>query len=62
MKPTLNALIARARGIRMTPEQAAAQRRSFVYGNCNIDNARVTREMVDEADGNVIAAMPGVPG
>ena len=44
----LEKLIAATRNIVMTPEQAEEQRRSFAYGNCRIENARVTREMVDE--------------
>jgi hypothetical protein len=46
----IGALLMKAREIRMTPEQEADQRRSFVHGNCAIDNPLVTREMVDEAD------------
>jgi hypothetical protein len=34
----------------MTPEQEAAQRRSFAYGNCKLENDRITREMIAEAD------------
>ena len=49
MKP-LDELIAATREIEMTPEQQAVQRRSFAFGNCNIENPMVTREMVDEAD------------
>lgn len=48
-KPTLDELIARARTIKMTPEQEAEQRISFVYGNCAIENDEVTREMVEQA-------------
>ena len=28
----------------------AKQKRSFVYGNCNISNENVTREMVEKLD------------
>jgi len=45
----LNELIERARGVRMTSEQQERQRRSFVFGNTNIENERITRKMVDEA-------------
>ena len=48
--PTLEELIELTRHIKMTPEQQAAQRRSFVYGNCRIENDLITREMVAEAD------------
>ena len=47
---TLTEMIESAKNITMTPEQAAEQRRSFVYGNCKIENDDITREIVDEAD------------
>lgn len=34
----------------MTDEEIAEQRRSFVYGNVNLSNPAVTRELVDEVD------------
>ena len=46
---TLDELIEAARKITMTPEQAEAQRRSFAYGNTQIENELITREMIDEA-------------
>lgn len=56
---TLEELIEAARSIKMTPQQAAEQRRSFVYGNCKIENDLITREMVDEADERIHG--PGQP-
>lgn len=53
---TLEQLIEWARGYTMTPEEEAAQRRSFAYGNCKIENDLITREMVDEADRRIAAA------
>jgi hypothetical protein len=50
MGQDLEELIERARKIEMTPSQEAAQRRSFAYGNTHIENERITREMVAEAD------------
>jgi RNA-splicing ligase RtcB len=47
--PTLDELIEATRKIAMTPEQAEEQRRSFAYGNTAIENALITREMIDEA-------------
>ena len=60
---TLDELIERARDIPMSPahvagscrrpmspEQPRAQRRSFAYGNCNIDNPYVTRTVIARAD------------
>ena len=49
MPTKLEELIAAARQAEMTPEQQEKQRRSFVYGNTNIENDRVTRAVVDEA-------------
>jgi len=42
-------LLEHARRVEMTPEHKEAQRRSFAFGNANIENEAVTREMVDEA-------------
>ena len=50
MKQKLDELVERARKIEMTPSQEAAQRQSFAYGNTQIENDRITREMVAEAD------------
>ena len=44
----LQSLLAQAKNYKMTPEEQEAQRRSFVYGNCAIDNPKVTRELVNE--------------
>jgi hypothetical protein len=41
----------------MSEADRAAQRRSFVYGNCNIDNPKVTREVVEEAE-RAVDAVP----
>lgn len=49
MSDHLNELIQAARGIKMTPQQEEAQRRSFAFGNTNIENDRITRETVDQA-------------
>ena len=53
MTDALETLIAKAQKIKMTDDQAREQRRSFVYGNTHIENARITREMVAEADERV---------
>ena len=39
----------------MTPEQLREQRRSFAYGNTNIENDRITREMVASLDERIEA-------
>jgi len=46
----LEQLVERARKIEMTPDQVTAQRQSFAYGNTHIENNRITRQMVIEAD------------
>jgi hypothetical protein len=48
MADKLTILIERARSVQMSPSQAEEQRRSFAYGNTKIENARITRKMVDE--------------
>jgi len=50
MTKELQELVERARHVEMTPDQLAAQRQSFAYGNTHIENDRITREMVAEAD------------
>ena len=49
MSEELDGLIEMARTIRMTPEQAERQRRSFAYGNVKIENDSITRETIDRA-------------
>ena len=53
MTDGLEALIAKAQKVRMTDGQMRDQRLSFVYGNTHIENTRITREMVAEADAKV---------
>ncbi|HJX53451.1 MAG TPA: hypothetical protein VJ801_11860 [Polyangia bacterium] len=48
-KINLERLIAASRPKIMTPEEKELQRRSFAYGNANIENERVTRETIDSA-------------
>lgn len=50
MTKKLEELVIRARTITMTPAQLREQRQSFAYGNTRIENERITREMVAEAD------------
>lgn len=45
----LQVLIEATRGVEMTFAEREAQRRSFVYGNTQIENERITREIVDRA-------------
>jgi hypothetical protein len=50
MTKHLEELVIRARKIIMTSAQLREQRQSFAYGNTHIENERITREMVAEAD------------
>jgi hypothetical protein len=49
-KNNLEELVIRARKITMTTAQIREQRQSFAYGNTHIENERITREMIAEAD------------
>jgi hypothetical protein len=44
----LNSLLSQARQVHMSPADKEAQRRSFAFGNANIENARVTRDTVNK--------------
>ena len=55
MGKELEELVNRARTIEMTPDQLREQRRSFVFGNTNIENERITREMVAEINSRLEA-------
>jgi hypothetical protein len=48
MTDELEKLLEAARYRPLTPSEQEQQRRSFAYGNANIENARVTRETIDE--------------
>ncbi len=50
MGNALSDLLEKAKSIKMTPRQIQEQRVSFVYGNTNIENSRITKEMVEEID------------
>jgi hypothetical protein len=41
-------LLEKSKRVKMTPLEVEEQRRSFAYGNTNIENERVTRDVVDE--------------
>ena len=44
----LQVLLEQAKSVEMTPTEAEQQRRSFAYGNANIENPDVTRELIDK--------------
>jgi hypothetical protein len=49
MTDNLKELLEKAKSVKVSPEQKEEQRRSFAYGNTNIENPRITRETVDQA-------------
>jgi Fic family protein len=44
----LQELLDAAKNVQVSSEQKEEQRRSFAFGNANIENSRVTRETVDK--------------
>ena len=48
MPTSLDQRIAAARIREFAPDEREAQRRSFAFGNTNIENPRITRETIDE--------------
>lgn len=50
MTDDLKELIERARQIEMSPAELGEQRRSFAYGNTQIENELITREMIASLD------------
>lgn len=50
MTKDLDELVKLARDIEMSPGQLREQRQSFVFGNTNIENDLVTRELVADVD------------
>ncbi len=48
MTDNLKELVEKAKRVEASPEQKEEQRRSFAYGNTNIENPRITRQTVDQ--------------
>lgn len=48
MSDELEMLLEAAKYRPLTQAEKEEQRRSFAFGNANIENSRVTREMIDE--------------
>lgn len=59
MTEELDRLIESARNRPFPPAEREAQRRSFAYGSCKIDNDLITWEMVVEADERIKAELSG---
>lgn len=53
-RPELTALLERARHHKMTPEEKAAQRRSWVVGEMMLEHPEMTREEADAIYNRVI--------
>jgi hypothetical protein len=48
MSEELQKLIEATKSYKISIGEREAQRRSFAYGNTNIENSRITRQMIDE--------------
>jgi hypothetical protein len=48
MQESLQKLLTAARAVKPSADQNEEQRRSFAYGNTNIENPRITRETVEK--------------
>ena len=59
MSKKLAKLIEEMRDVEMTEDEKEEQRRSFAHGNANIENERVTREVVDKAAEQIRAETDG---
>ncbi len=46
--PELDYLLEKTKGVEMSASELEQQRRSFAYGNTNIENERITRRVIDE--------------
>ena len=44
----LDYLVEKAKHVKMTKEQTAAQRKSFAYGNSAFENPQITKERIEE--------------
>lgn len=49
MSKNLETLLKTAKKAKMTSAEYEQQRRSFAYGNTNIENARITKETINKA-------------
>jgi hypothetical protein len=47
-------LLERARRITMSPGEREQQRRSFAYGNANIENEAVTKDVIEEVANRMV--------
>ena len=47
-------LLERAKRITMSPGEREQQRRSFAYGNANIENEAVTKDIIEEVANRMV--------
>jgi len=47
-------LLEKAKRITMSPGECEEQRRSFAYGNANIENEAVTRDVIEEVANRMV--------
>ncbi|MGC2694558.1 MAG: hypothetical protein WA738_02090 [Candidatus Angelobacter sp.] len=47
-------LLERAKRITMSPVEREQQRRSFAYGNANIENEAVTKDVIEEVANRMV--------
>jgi hypothetical protein len=52
-------LLEKAKRITMSPREREEQRRSFAYGNANIENEAVTKDVIEEV-ANRMVKEPGL--
>ena len=50
MGKDLEALLERAKRVKMSDEEVQEQRRSFAFGNAGFENPDITFQMIEEAD------------
>lgn len=60
MSKHLEELLEKARKLEVSSDDEREQRRSFVFGNTNIENALITREMVAEIDAQMETTEPTI--
>lgn len=61
MKDSTKRLLDLARGARMTDGQREEQRRSFAFGNSNIENEHITRDLINK-EAETIRRTTNAPG
>lgn len=58
MGEDLDKLLEMARTVPVSAKEREEQRRSFAFGNANIENARITRESINKAADQIAVPEP----